>query len=137
MNPNVMNRINVLIKKTYYTHERFQVPATFAMLYHEEPLNVIDFSKYIRISDQVMQLDLNRYFIIFAFTSETNSYKACQNILHSLDNHFNNRTSFMAIDSLDHTRSPQSVLSRLEQILIEARKNPFIRIETEEALDRK
>lgn len=137
MNSNIINRIHVLIKKTYYTHDRFKVPATFAMLYHEEPLNVIDFSKHIRISDQVMQLDLHHYFIIFAFTPSENAYKASQNIIHSLDNHFNNRTSYIVTDSFDSTRSPQSVVNRLEQILAETRKNPYVRIETEEILDRR
>lgn len=137
MNIAISNRVNVLIKKTYYHHERFQVDSTFALLYHENPLSVVDLSKYVRISDQLIQIDDNHYFIIFAFTTQDNAYKASQNILHNLDNYFNATTSSIALDTFNSTKSPHSVLNRLQQILIETRKNPFIRIETEDILDRR
>jgi len=133
----ITNRINVLIKKTYYHYERFQVDSTFALLYHENPLSVVDLAQYVRISDQLMQVDDNHYFIIFAFTSHDNAYKAAQNIIHKLDNHFNATTSCIALDTFNATKSPQSVVNRLKQILVETRKNLFVRIETEDILDRR
>lgn len=136
MNANITNRINVSIKKTYYTFERFQVEATFALLYHEEPINVMELSKFVRISDQLMQLDENHYFIIFAFTSQENAYKASQNLIQKLDAYFNNRTSCIAVDAFDKSKAPESVLNRLKQIMIETRKSSYIRVETDDILDR-
>jgi len=136
MNFNNLNRVNVLVKKAYYTSERFQVNATFALLYHDQPLSVVELAKHIRISDHIIQLDDNHYFIIFAFTKQDNAYKASQNIVYSLDEYFNNSTSCVALDTFDSSKPPQSVLSRLTTILAETRKNPYIRIETEEILDR-
>lgn len=136
MSQNISNRINVLIKKTYYTYERFGVDATFALLYHEEPLSVVELAKYVRISDHLMKMDENHYFIIFAFTSHENSYKASQNIVHSLDKYFNNHTSCIALDSFDPSKTHQSVLNRLKQIMAETRKDPYMRIEGEEILYR-
>lgn len=136
MNANITNRINVSIKKTYYTFERFQVEATFALLYHEELINVMELSKFVRISDQLMQLDENHYFIIFAFTSQENAYKASQNLIQKLDAYFNNRTSCIAVDAFDKSKTPDSVLNRLKQIMIETRKSSYIRVETDDILDR-
>lgn len=136
MSFDMMQRVSVLIKKAYYAHERYHVPATFAMLYHEDPLDVKELANFIRISDQVMKLDPHHYFIIFAFTSAEDAYKASQNILLDLDAYFNNRTSCIALDSFDPTLTPQNVINRLKQIVSETQKHSFIRIETEEILDR-
>lgn len=136
MSSDISNRVSVLVKKTYYTHERFDVKATFALIYHELPLDLMDLSKHVRFSDHLIQLDEYHYFVIFTFTSEANAYKAAQNILLNLDHHFNNRTTYIVLDSFDMSRSPQSVVNRLKQILGESRKNPFVRIETEDILDR-
>lgn len=136
MSDAITNRINVLIKKTYYHFERFQVNSTFALLYHEDPISVVELSHYLRISDHLIQLDDNHYFIIFAFTTQDNAYKASQNIIHNLDNHFNTTKSCIALDTFHISKSPISVVNRLMQILAETRKNPFIRIETEDILDR-
>jgi len=136
MGSNILNRVNVLVKKTYYNYERFGVDATFALLYHEAPLNVVELSNFIRISDHLVQLDDNHYFIIYAFTAQANAYKASQNIMLKLDNHFNSRTSCIALDTFDPEKSAQSVLNRLKQILAETRKRSYIRIETEDILDR-
>lgn len=135
MGCDIFNRVKVLIKKTYYTHERYQVNATFALLYHEMPLSLTEVSKYVRISDHIMQLDDNHYFIIFAFTEQNNAYKASQNIVHSLDNYFNNHTSCIALDTFNTSKSAQVVLNRLKQILAEIRKSPYVRIETEDIFD--
>jgi len=136
MSSNILNRINVLVKKTYYTYERFQVDATFALLYHEEPLSVIELAEYIRISDHIIQLDEQHYFIIFAFTSQENAYKASQNIVYKLDKYFNNCTTCIALDALDTSKTPQNVLNRLKQIIIEAHKSCYVRVEMDDILDR-
>jgi hypothetical protein len=116
--------------------ERFNVHATFALLYHEEPLSVIELSKYVRISDHLIQIDDYHYFIIFAFTEEENAYKASQNIVHNLDNYFSNNTTCIAVDAFDKTKTPENVLNRLKQIMIETRKSSYIRVETDDILDR-
>ena len=136
MGYDILNRINVLVKKTYYTYERFQVNATFALLYHEKPLSVVELSSYVRISDQLMQLDENHYFIIFSFTEQDNAFKASQNLVHNLDIHFKNCTSCVALDTFDPSKTYQNVLNRLKQIMTETRKNPYVRIETEDILYR-
>lgn len=136
MNSSIINRLNVLVKKTYYNFERFRVHATFALLYHEKPMEVVELSHYVRTSDHLIQLDDHHYFIIFAFTTQDNAYKASQNIIHKLDNFFMDNDSFIALDTFDPAKSSHSVLSRLQQILAETRKNPFVRIENEEILDR-
>ncbi|PNV82461.1 MAG: hypothetical protein C0627_09860 [Sulfurimonas sp.] len=132
-----MNRVDVLIKKTYYIYKRFNVQATFAMLYHEKPLSVVELSEFIRVSDQLIELDENHYFIIFAFTSAENAYKASQNIVHKLDNHLNSTNSCIALDAFDVAKTPQNVFNRLKQILSETRKHSYARIEMEDILDRK
>jgi hypothetical protein len=136
MNYDISNRINVLIKKTYYTYERFGVDATFALLYHEEPLSVVELALFVRISDHLMKIDENHYFIIFAFTSEKNAYKASQNIIHKLDSHFNDHSACIALDSLDPKKTPQNVLNRLKQIMCEIHRDSHIRVETEDILHR-
>lgn len=136
MDKNIQNRLNVLVKKTYYIYQRFKVDATFALLYHEKPLGLVELSKFIRMSDQVIQIDENHYFILFAFTSQENAYKASQNIIHNLDMYFNNSSSCIVLDVFDITKSAQNVLNRLKQIMIEARKDVHVRIETEDILHR-
>ncbi len=136
MGSNTVNRINIHIKRAYYIYERFQINATFALLYHQEPLSITELSRYIRMSDHVIQLDEEHYFIIFAFTTHENAFKASQNIVHSLDHHFNNHTSCIVLDTFDPSKSPYTVLNRLKQILAETRKNAYIRTETESILDR-
>ncbi|MDD5400420.1 MAG: hypothetical protein PHQ93_04445 [Sulfurimonas sp.] len=128
---------SILINKTYYIYRRYNIQATFALLYHNEPLSIVDLSKFVRLSDQFIQIDKNHYFIIFEFTSQKNAYKASQNIIYNLDKHFNtHKGCYIAIDSFDITKSPQNVLNRLKQILIEVRKNPCVRVEVEDILDR-
>lgn len=135
MSFNILNRVNVLVKKTYYIHKRYHVDATFALLYHELPLDVLELAKHVRVSDHFIPLDDHHYFIIFSFTAQDNAYKASQNMLLNLDNYFNNQTTCIALDTFETTKSSQSVLNRLEQILAETRKKSYIRIETEDILD--
>lgn len=136
MSFDILSRVNVLVKKTYYAFERFHVDATFALLYHEKPLNVVELSKYIRVTDHIMPLDDNHYFIIFAFTSQENAYKASQNILLNLDQYLNTQTNCIALDTFDPSKSANAVLIRLKQILAETRKSSYIRVETDDILDR-
>lgn len=135
MSFDILSRVNVLVKKTYYAFERFKVDATFALLYHEKPLNVVELSKYIRVTDHIMPLDDNHYFIIFSFTTQENAYKASQNILLNLDQFLNTQTSCIALDTFDTSKSSSAVVMRLKQILAETRKSSYIRVETEDILD--
>ena len=137
MNSEILKRVELLVKKAYYTSERFHLSLTFALLYHEQPLPIIDLSKYIRITDHAISLDEHHYFIVFAYTSHENSYKACQNTVHSLDKYFNNFTTCIALDAFDTSKSVSIVLYRLEQILAETKKSSYIRVETEDILDDK
>lgn len=136
MDESILNRLNVLVRKTYYTYDRFEVDATFALLYHAVPLSVVELSKYVRLSDHLIQLDDHHYFIIFAFTCEENAYKASQNIIHKLDGYLNDHATCIAMDSLDPTKSPQLVLNRLKQIMSEIHRDAHVRIETEDILHR-
>jgi hypothetical protein len=132
---NVLNRLKVQIKKTYYIYERYDVEATFALLYHEHPLHVDELAEYVRISDDLIPLDENQYFITFTFTNNADAYKAAQNVIQSLDSHFNDRSCCIALDTFDTSKSANAVLGRLRQILAETRKNSYTRIENETILD--
>jgi hypothetical protein len=137
MNANTISKIDTLVKKVYYNHERFNVEAAFALLYHKEPLSVGELSKFIRISDEVIALDETCYFIVFQFTSEEKAYKASQNIIHKLDQYYNTHSKcFIAVDSLNINKSPQNILCRLKQIITLARQNSSTRVETEDVLDK-
>jgi tRNA A37 threonylcarbamoyladenosine synthetase subunit TsaC/SUA5/YrdC len=128
-------RVHAQIKKAYYTFERYHNPSTFALLYHEKALTLEELAKYVRISDHFIALDEHHYFLIFSFTSANNSYKASQNLIHHLDNHFNNHNSAIALDSFDPTNSPHLVINRLQQILDQTRKTSFSRVEDETILE--
>lgn len=137
MNENLINKIDTLVKKTYYTYERFNVEAAFALLYHEESLSMAELSKFIRISDKVIPLNETCYFIVFPFTSEEKAYKASQNIIHKLDQYYNTHAKcFIAVDSLDVSKSSQNILYRLKQIIKLTRQNSSNRVETEDILDK-
>jgi hypothetical protein len=130
-----MNRYDHMVEKTYYIHKRYGVPATFALVHHARPLDVDTLGGYMRLSDHVIQVDENHYFIIFAFTEENNAHKAAQNLLRHLDEHFKEPCSCIALDSFDVTKNPYIVLCRLKQILTEIRKHGFKRIDNENILD--
>lgn len=130
-----MNRYEHMVEKTYYIHQRYGVVATFALLYHDAPLEVDVLGSFIRISDHIIPIDANHDFIIFAFTSEPNAYKAAQNLLRKLDDHCSDHNCCIALDKFDTDKTAHHVLSRLKQILGETRKNSYSRIETESILD--
>ena len=135
MNTKLLNRMNVQIKKAYYSFKRYKSESTFAMLYHINPLTVQELASFVRISDHLIKLNDNHYFITFTHTSEKNAYKGAQNLLCYLDNHFNDTTTCIAIDDFDTTNSPTIVFNRLMQILEATRKNSYTRIENENILD--
>jgi hypothetical protein len=117
MDEKLFNRLKILINKTYYTNKRYKIPATFAYLYHEKELSLDDLGKYVRKSDHFLKIDENHYFIHFAYTEQDHAFKACQNLLLYLDKHFNNTSSYIAVDTFDATKSPTVVFNRLQQIL--------------------
>ncbi len=135
MNDSILNRMRVQIKKIYYTYERYKTAATFAMLYHEKEISVIELSKFVRISDHLLKIDDHHYFITFSHTPHNEAFKASQNLILCLDNFFQNRTSCIAIDTFGTNNSQAIVHNRLMQILKVTRKTPYSRIEDENILD--
>jgi hypothetical protein len=132
---NVPKRLEIDIKKTYYTYERYNSISTFVMLYHQKELTISQFGSLLRISDKFIKIDDNHFFIIFEFTSQENTFKACQNLLEDLDNFFKDRTTCIAIDTFSTDKTAQVVYSRLMQILKETQKKSYTRIEDENILN--
>lgn len=128
-------RFSLLVKKIYYIHERYQVEATFTMLHVQHPIEMDEVSEMIRRSDEIFQIDPHRFFVAFTFTDQESARQACVNLLKKLDRHFNDHSSSIALDNFDPSKSPQIVVSRLNQILDEIEKRPYIRIENESILD--
>jgi len=135
MNERIKKRLEVEINKAYYSYKRYKVDTTFAILYHDKELSVDKLGSIVRISDHLLKIDDNHYFINFVHTHHNNAFKASQNLLHSLDNYFNNRNSAIAIDTFDTTQPPNLVINRLYQILKEVQKNPYTRIDDENILN--
>ena len=135
MTPSILNRLNILIKKAYYTHERYKLPATFALMYHHKALEPIELGQYVRKSDLFIPIDENHYFINFASTEQSAAFKACQNLIFSLDKHFEDTDTIIAVDTFDASKSPNIVFNRLQQILKETKKDPYSRIEDENILN--
>jgi hypothetical protein len=135
MSDNIKNRLRIEIEKAYYAHKRYKIETTFAILYHENNLEVKKLGKIVRITDHLLKIDKHHYFINFVHTDHNKAFKAAQNLLQSLDFYFNNRSSFIAIDTFNTTQSPKIVLSRLEQILKTIRKTSYARIDDENILN--
>ena len=135
MTDKVFNRFEVEIKKAYYNHERYRSISSFILLHHEKPLSIIELSMFLRVSDKVLEIDENIYFINFTFTGEEHSFKASQNLLLELDKHFNCRDSYIAMEALDIANSPRMVINKLMQILEETKKHSYSRIEDESILN--
>lgn len=135
MNENAFNRVSIEIKKTYYVHERYQYIATFALLYHEQPLDVTTLGSFLRISDHLVKIDAHHYFVNFAFTKQEDAFKASQNLLLYLDKHFNNHTSCIAIDTFETSKTATIVVNRLTEILAATKKSSYGRIEDENILN--
>ena len=131
-----MTAFEQLVEKTYYLYRRYGVEATFALLYHEEPLKSNKLGSFLRLSDATVDIDEHHSFVVFSFTDATGAYKAAENLLPKLDHYFGARNTYMALDAFDTTNSPEIVYKRLMQILLETRKDRFSRIENEKVLDR-
>jgi len=131
----VLNRFEIEIKKAYYTFERYKSISSFVLLYHNHPLSIVELSMFLRVSDKILEIDENIYFINFAYTADQNTYKASQNLLLALDKHFNARDSYIAIEPLNVSNSPRMVINKLMQILEETRKHSYSQIEDESILN--
>jgi len=135
MDERIKNRLQIEINKAYYSYKRYKVDTTFAMLYHKNELPVDKLGKIVRISDHLLKIDDHHYFINYVHTNHNDAFKASQNLLYTLDNYFNNRTSAIAIDTFDTTQTPALVINRLWQILNEIKKNSYTRIDDENILN--
>ncbi len=131
----IFNRFEIEIKRAHYSFQRYKKVSTFVLLHHEDDLEVETLAQYLRVSDKFLKIDEHTYFINFAFTSLENTFKAAQNLLLELDNHFNKRSSYIAIEALDITNTPKMVVNKLFQILEETRKHSYSRIEDESILN--
>jgi len=131
----IKQRLLIEIRKSYYSAERYNVKSSFALLYHEKELPVERLGKIVRMSDHLLKIDDNHYFINFFHTNHTHAFKAAQNLLLALDVHFNDRASAIALDTFDINQPGNIVISRLEQILKEVRKRPYTRIDDENILN--
>lgn len=131
----ITTRLFAQIKKAYYAFERYKVDSTFALLFIEKPCELSKLGMMVRITDHLIPVDANHYFIIFTYTKEDNAYKASQNLILKLDSFFKNETSCIALDSFDINKSPDNVLRRLKQILSVTQQNSYTRIENETILD--
>ena len=135
MNENIFNRLNILISKAYYTYSRYKSPSTFALLYHEQDITPAQLGAYVRKTDHFLKIDEHYYFINFAFTEQNNAFKASQNLILSLDKHFQDQASVIAVDTFDEAKSARMVYNRLTQILVETKKHSYSRIEDENILN--
>jgi len=135
MEDHILNRFEIEIKKAYYAFERYNSISTFVLLHFDDDLDVETLAKFVRISDKFLKINAHTYFINFAFTSHKDTFKAAQNLLLELDNHFNKRSSYIAIEELEPTSSPRMVVNKLVQILEETRKHSYSRIEDESILN--
>lgn len=131
-----LNLIKILITKTYGTVQRYKIDATFAYLYHDKELSVVELGKFVRISDHFIQIDRNHYFIKFSFTHLDDAFKASENLLFRIDNYFNDSNSYIVLDTFDTSKSADIVLHRLIQILDETKKHSYSRIENEEIFNK-
>ncbi len=135
INEEMKQRLYVEIRKAYYSAQRYNVKATFALLYHEKELLVDQLGKMVRMSDYLLKIDENHYFINFIHTNHAQAFKAAQNLIHALDSHLNDSNSAIAIDTFDTKQPPNLVINRLEQILKEVKKSPYSRIDDENILN--
>jgi len=135
MSEHIKNRLKIEIQKAYYSFQRYKVDTTFAILYHEKPIDVTELGKIVRISDHLLKIDEHHYFINFVHTNHNRAFKAAQNLLHALDLKFNDTTSCIAIDTFDTTQSPTIVLNRLQEILKTIQRTSYSRIDDENILN--
>jgi len=135
INDKIFKRLEIEVKKTYYTFTRYLSPSTFAFLYFEGELSVEELGEHLRISDKFLKIDDNHYFINYMFTEQNGAFKASQNLLLNLDKHFENTKSCIAVDTFDANKTPRIVINRLMEILKETQKSSYSRIEDESILN--
>ncbi|MCK4737920.1 MAG: hypothetical protein KAT10_05100 [Sulfurimonas sp.] len=135
MDDKIENRLRVEVEKSYYSAKRYKVEFTFAILYHEKELPVDKLSQFMRVSDYLLKIDENHYFIILPNTEHNRAFKALQNLIMYLDKYFKNNTSCIGTDTFDTSLSSTIVFNRLMQILNETKKHLHSRIENENVLN--
>jgi len=128
-------RLESEINKVHDACQRYGTDTTSAIVYHEKDLDLPLLGSFLRKNDKVIRLDENHHFVMFFFTSDSESYEAAKNLLVKLDNHFQNTTSCIAIDSACNNDSTNMMINKLLQILKETKKNSISRIEYEDILD--
>jgi hypothetical protein len=131
----IKQRLLIEIRKAYYSAERYNIQSSFALLYHEKELPVDKLGKIVRMSDHLLKIDENHYFINFVHTNHSQAFKAAQNLIHALDIHFHDNNSAIAIDTFDTKQPANIVINHLTLILKEVRKNPYTRIDDENILN--
>lgn len=129
------NRLEAEINRAYYANDRYDIVATFVMVYHDKDLSLEKLGEFVRATDRFINVDDNHYFIIFHYTAQDSAYKASQNLLLKLDGYFQNSNSVIAVDNFDKSKSSTIIINRLKQIIKETRKNSFTRVEDESILD--
>jgi len=134
MQENIANRLRIMIEKSYYLFERYNTSSTFVLIYVQDNIEPIELGKYVRKSDHFLKIDENHYFINFMYIDQSQAFKAAQNLLLSLDKHFNSTASAIAIDTFNKSKNPTMVYNRLVEILKETRANSYNRIEDENIL---
>jgi hypothetical protein len=128
------NRLKIMIEKSYYVKERYNIESTFALLYHEKPLTPAELGKFIRKSDHFLEIDEHHHFINFMYISHTDAFKASQNLIFALDKYFQNNTTNIAVDTFESIKTPTMVYNRLNDILKAIIDDPYNRVEDETIL---
>lgn len=129
------NRLEDEINRAYYANEKYDIVATFVMVYNEKNISIEKMGKFVRATDRFIRIDDNHYFIIFHYTTQDNAYKASQNLLLKLDEYFKNSNTSIAVGSFNKTKTPAMVINELKQIIKELKRSSFTRIEDESILD--
>lgn len=128
-------RLESEVMKVLDACKRYSSNASSAIVYHEKSIDLALIGSFLRKNDRIIKLDENHHFIMFCFTSESESYNAAKHLLAKLDSYFENTTSCIAIDSACKNDSINMMINKLLQILQETKKNSVSRIEFEDILD--
>ena len=136
MDEKILNRLTIMIERTYYVFKRYHTPSTFALIYHEKPITAKQLGQFIRKSDHFLQIDEHHCFMHYGFTEQSHAFKASENLLMFLDNFFGDTTTKIAIDTFDPNKTPIVVYNRLMQILeVMADHHPYTRVDDENVLN--
>ncbi|WP_373071530.1 hypothetical protein [Sulfurimonas sp.] len=135
LDDNTRTRLESEINRMNDASERYGSDILSAIVYHEKDIDLALFGSFLRKNDKVVRLDKNHHFVMFYFTSEQEAYEAAKHLLAQLDDHFENTTSCIAIDSDWKNDSTNMLINKLYQILQETKKHSVSRIEYEDILD--